>query len=68
MSNVLSFPTKAEPLDDVTMCSLSINGRGDIELIVNAECIDTAEQHKWRIAKMAEATARLVDRKRGSAC
>lgn len=66
MSNVLPFTSKGDPLDDVTMCKLSINGKGEIELVVNAECIDTAEQHNWLIAKIVEASARLVDRKNES--
>lgn len=65
MSNVLSFPSKqgSEPLDDVAMCVIEVNGRGDVKLIVNAESIETAEQHNWLIAKIGEATSRLIDRK-----
>ena len=63
MTNVLPFPAKGEPLDEVTMCTLSINGLGHIDLIINAEFIETSEQHNWLIAKMVDAASRLVDRK-----
>lgn len=65
MTNVLAFPTKVDdPLDDVTMCTLTINGRGDIEFIINVDSLETVEQHNWLIAKMVDATSRLVDRKK----
>lgn len=65
MSNILAFPAKDkdDALDDVTMCTLEINGKGDVDLIVNAENIETAEQHNWLIAKIGEAISRLIDRK-----
>lgn len=65
-STVVMFPVRAEvkdPLDDVVMCQITINGHGDIELVVNAECVETIEQHNWLIAKIVDASSRLIDRK-----
>ncbi|QIG76698.1 hypothetical protein EVC28_074 [Rhizobium phage RHph_I1_23] len=65
MSNILSFPAKKEgdPLDDATMCTITINGRGDIELMLNVDAVETVEQHNWLIAKIVDASSRLIDRK-----
>lgn len=65
MTNVLAFPAKVDdPLDDVIMCTLTITGRGDIEFVINVDSLETVEQHNWLIAKMVDATSRLVDRKK----
>lgn len=64
MSNVISFPHKgSDPWDDEVMCTITINGKGYVELILNIERIETAEQYNWLIAKISEATSRLIDRK-----
>lgn len=63
MSNVVAFPEKKEPLDDVTVCVIEINGKGEIELILNVEVVETVDQYNWLIAKISEATSRLIDRK-----
>lgn len=60
MSNVLTFPIKK---DDELIFQLTIDADGEIELTLNAWRVETAEQHNWLIAKIAEATTRLVDRK-----
>lgn len=60
MNNVLTFPTKK---DDELICQLTIDAEGEIELTLNAWRVETAEQHNWLIAKIAEAVTRLVDRK-----
>lgn len=61
---VIPFPTRGgEPTDDEIMCTISVNGKGDVELVVNAWAIETAEQHNWLVAKIAEASARVIDRK-----
>lgn len=65
MSNVVSFPGKkaGDDWDDEVMCTLTINGKGDIELIVNAWRIETVEQHNWLIAKIVDAASRVIGRK-----
>ena len=64
MSSVVEFKPKGEgdPLDDVAMCVVEVFGNGDISLIVNTY-VETQEQHNWLIAKLVEASSRLVDRK-----
>jgi len=65
-ARILAFPAKKDgpdPLDDETMCTLSINGRGDIELLLNVDRIETVEQYNWLIAKIVDASSRLIDRK-----
>lgn len=65
MADIIPFPSKpdAEPMDEATMVSLNINGKGEIYLVINAYC-ETREQHDWIISKMVEAASRLVDRKK----
>lgn len=63
--NVIPFPgsSDSDPLDDEVMVSIAVNGKGDIDILINSFC-ETAEQHNWLIAKIAEASARIVDRKK----
>jgi hypothetical protein len=41
MSNVLAFPKKddKDPWDDEVMCTVTVNGKGEVELILNVERI-----------------------------
>jgi hypothetical protein len=65
MSNVLAFPKKddKDPWDDEVMCTVTVNGKGEVELILNVERIETAAQYNWLIAKVSEAVSRLIDHK-----
>lgn len=63
--NIFQFPkiSGSDPMDEEVMLSVIVNGKGNIDLLINSYC-ETVEQHNWLIAKMAEAAARIVDRKK----
>ena len=65
MADVIPFPTPTtrEPMDDIAILCLEINGKGEIDLQVNSYC-ETVEQHNWLIAKLTEAASHLVSRKK----
>jgi hypothetical protein len=65
MSNVITLKRKddKDPWDDMTMCVVTVFGDGKVELIVNAEIVETADQHNWVISKLVEAGYRLIGRK-----
>lgn len=64
MADIIPFPTKldAEDMDDVVMVSLIINGKGEIDLVINSY-VETMDQYNWAISKMVEAAGRLVNLK-----
>lgn len=65
MTNVVSFPGKgnSDPWDDECMCTIEINGKGDVSLVLNVARIETVEQHNWLVAKVSEAITRIIDHK-----
>jgi hypothetical protein len=65
MSNVIEFVPKTsgkEPMDEVEVCAITVTGKGDVSIWVN-DYIETMEQHNWLIAKIAAASAAVIDRK-----
>lgn len=66
MSNVIEFtprkPDAPEPLDGVEMCSVTINGLGDVSVWVS-DYIETTEQFNWLIAKIGAAMSSVISSK-----
>lgn len=59
MADILPFPAKPdgkEPMDDVTVCTITVTGKGDVSLWLN-DYLETPEQFNWLVAKIVGAAS-----------
>jgi hypothetical protein len=59
MSNIVDLNSRrdpGEPMDDVTVCTISVTGKGDVSLWLN-DYIETPEQFNWLITKVVAAAS-----------
>lgn len=61
MSNIIDLNDRrgtSEPMDDVTVCTITVTGKGDVSLWLN-DYIETPEQFNWLIAKIVAAASNI---------